>query len=406
MLLMFTFNNTGVRVRLVSLTNGMTFRPSKLNNNNNRRGLTADGSNSSITYLMPTPRRDGIGSHLINGMLAALFASVDSPNMLFAIPSDVRDIDGFFVEHNYDGVDGFAQSVHDFIGLHKVFPLHCDDSNSNSIVSPINHSTNFVCKHMPVLESMNDMLTNPDFGMKNIKRYFSGRGWVVYNKIVDAWRQDKDEWADRVLGRDGSGRDVIHIAVHIRRLNPHDDRVDGSNIHVSEFINRLRNCNSFNATAQIVVHIFSQGEECEFVGFRVFVNELIESGRCCIGSCVRLHLCTDLFDTFVGLAMADVLIGSPSGLSVAAGLYSKGIVYPRDGWYFSLPHWRRMCDLDAGVRISLDNVYARFNNRVRIGRLAKEVMARRNGKNWKKMMGVTDADRVTNTDEEAMYMVV
>jgi hypothetical protein len=106
--------------------------------------------------------------------------------------------------------------------------------------------------------------------------------------------------------------DGLHIAVHIRRPNICDDRIDGADTPDSYYLGIIEKIR-LEYPGEKTFHIYSQGS--------------IENFGCyCHKDCV-LHLDLDLCDSFLGLVSADILVTSKSAFSYSAAMLTDGIVY-------------------------------------------------------------------------------
>ena len=145
---------------------------------------------------------------------------------------------------------------------------------------------------------------------------------------------------------------IVNIAIHIRRINPHDyivvdqnskDRVPmrdnlfqeilnnpitaiqlpGMDVPRDLYINVIQQLEQSYPNAKF--HIFSQGSVNDF---KVFEKDN-----------TMLHLNECLETTFQQLVFADILVTSPSSLSYVAGLLSNNIIYYVQCLNPPLPHW-------------------------------------------------------------------
>ena len=144
----------------------------------------------------------------------------------------------------------------------------------------------------------------------------------------------------------------FNIAIHIRRINPHDyivvdqnskDRLPMQDNIFQEILNNPRTAVQlpgmdvpFEFYVTIIrqleqsypnskFHIYSQGNVNDF---KVFENQN-----------TVLHINECLETTFQQLVFADVLVTSPSSLSYIAGLLSNNIIYYVQCLNPPLPHW-------------------------------------------------------------------
>jgi len=119
----------------------------------------------------------------------------------------------------------------------------------------------------------------------------------------------------------------INISIHIRRENSHDlgragNRITTPNTYYLNIINKIR---SENKSKELLFHIYSQGNINQFIEFQS--DDTI------------FHIDENVYDTFLGLVSADILVTSPSSLSYVAGLISDGKVYYKSFWHSPREDW-------------------------------------------------------------------
>ena len=120
--------------------------------------------------------------------------------------------------------------------------------------------------------------------------------------------------------------DAINIAVHIRRPNIYDNRIDGADTHLQYYLNIIdRIKKTTNNGKQLIFHIYSQNNINDY-------DEYDKEGLC-------FHLNENLFDTFTGLVAADILVTSRSSFSYAAAILSDGIIYYQPFWHPPGENW-------------------------------------------------------------------
>ncbi len=117
----------------------------------------------------------------------------------------------------------------------------------------------------------------------------------------------------------------LNIAVHIRRPNPHDNRIYGTDTPDTVFLNIINTLRVVYSSQNPLFHIYSQGNIEQFEAFSA--------------QDVVFHLNKSVEDSFTSMVLADVLVISPSTFSYTAGLLSKGIVYYIPFVCARLPHW-------------------------------------------------------------------
>jgi hypothetical protein len=121
------------------------------------------------------------------------------------------------------------------------------------------------------------------------------------------------------------GNNTKNVAVHIRRPNPHDNRVEGADTPIGYYISKMNEIRNRFPTTDLVFHIYSQGNTDEFQALS--------------GNDVIYHIDENITDTFVGMVFADILVMSRSSFSYSAALLSDGIVYFQPFWCRQAKHW-------------------------------------------------------------------
>ena len=115
--------------------------------------------------------------------------------------------------------------------------------------------------------------------------------------------------------------DVFNIAIHIRSTNLHDITL-GSNRSTTlnyyfDIIARIKK--TMVNEKRIIFHIYSQNDMRDY-------DEFDKEG-------IYFHLNENMFDTFIGLVTADILVTSKSSFSYAAAILSDGIIYYQPFWH-------------------------------------------------------------------------
>lgn len=121
--------------------------------------------------------------------------------------------------------------------------------------------------------------------------------------------------------------DSINVAVHVRRPNKCNVRMEGSDTPDEYYLNCMRIIQEKykQENKECLFHIYSQGNEETFHMYKAFP--------------VKFHFQDDTFETFNGMVFADVLILSESSYSYTAGLLSNGIIVYKPFWHPPRKHW-------------------------------------------------------------------
>jgi hypothetical protein len=237
-----------------------------------------------MNYITTKIYSDGFGSQYQNIISYYIYSKYN--NLIF----HYRPFDK--MEHNYDNDKQFINKKEELINL-KDNLINYDPNNYNY--------------------NIKDGLCVYNYINKNINEYYQSEHMEF---IKDCFWRNKDKIYFK--------NDKINVAVHIRRPNKDDNRIDGANtnnIYYLNIINIIRNIYKTN----LLFHIYSQGN---ITNFDKFIN-----------NDVILHIDTDIENTFIGLVAADILVTSRSSFSYVAALLSNGIIYYNPFWHPPLNKW-------------------------------------------------------------------
>ena len=222
-------------------------------------------------------RSDGFGAQFQTMICCILMAENSGNNYIHA---PIKSM-----EHNYDNDPEFISKVENFMNLKNNY----DCINSETNLSEIKTLDIWSIIHN-FEANINNYLNSES--LKNIKRCF----WE--NKNRNFFNNDK-----------------INVAVHIRRPNSNDNRIDGTDTPLNFYFDIIDKIKQKYAETDknLLFHIYSQNDINEYDNFD-------KSNLC-------FHLNENLFDTFTGLVAADILITSRSSFSYVAAILSDGEVY-------------------------------------------------------------------------------
>jgi hypothetical protein len=117
----------------------------------------------------------------------------------------------------------------------------------------------------------------------------------------------------------------FNIAIHIRRLNIHDNRIEGADVSNEKFLEIINLLKTKYSDKDYQFHIYSQGNPDDFKPFA--------------DNTTVFHIDESIEDTFTGMVLANALVLSPSSFSYTAALLSNGDVYYQKFWHPPLPNW-------------------------------------------------------------------
>jgi hypothetical protein len=122
--------------------------------------------------------------------------------------------------------------------------------------------------------------------------------------------------------------DRLNVAVHIRTNNKVDIQLDGFRVTPLQYyfniINNIRE-KYRNSKKLPLFHIYSQ---YKFHDYKLYNNNDI-----------YYHLNENMFDSFIGMVAADILVTSKSSYSYIAAILSDGEIYYNPFWHPPKNSW-------------------------------------------------------------------
>ncbi len=242
---------------------------------------TCNVSTQNKEIVTNTERSDGFGAQFQTIIATVIYA--ESNNKKYVYTPFKR------VAHNYYNVPDFIKKKEWLINFIGNFEINT--GNARPIVNLI------------------------QFFEKNLIRCANSH---ALKKIKNIFRANKNV-------NDYFNNEHLNIAIHVRRPNPHDDRIQGANTADNVFLTTINRLRVMYSSKNPLFHLYSQGNRENFTTFNA--------------QDVVLHLNESIEDTFSSMVLADVLVTGASSFSYAAGLLSEGIVYYMPFWHSPLPHW-------------------------------------------------------------------
>ena len=234
-----------------------------------------------MSYITITDRGDGFGAQLQHILFGLLYAEAHGLTYIHKPISAM--------EHNYSGDLGFIDKIEDFLGLRDNY-LSVGQVDRYDVVT-----------FWPLY----------NFVSANFSRLFSeSKALLSYKEVF--WKNKRGFYDKAASSSSLHSPTKKYIAVHIRRPNICDNRIDGADTPDSYYLERIAKLREeYGGSAEF--HIYSQGPTEMFQEF-------------CHKDIV-LHLDLELCATFLGLVSADILVTSRSALSYSAAMLTDGIVY-------------------------------------------------------------------------------
>ena len=237
---------------------------------------------TSPNYYTTCDRTDGFGAQLQNIIIDLIVTEERGDKYVFP------NITSF--EHNYDNDSSFLSSLIAYINLKEQYSV------------PANIS---VLKHNRI-ETYNVFESNIDYYLKT----------ESYTNMSHTFFSNK---------RNPYSSTHFNIAVHVRRPNNHDNRIEGADTPDSYYLGIINTLRSTYTNKPLKIHIYSQGRPEEFAAY--------------MNDDTILHINDSVIDTFTGLLFPDVLVTSASSFSYVAALLTRGIVYYKQFWHSPASNW-------------------------------------------------------------------
>jgi hypothetical protein len=244
-----------------------------------------ENDNSLEKYLCPRKRGDGFGGQYQSIIFTILYAAFNNYKYVH------RNIEE--IEHNYNNDDNYLDKINNCINLGGEY-LNCKDVENCTEVD-----------HSIIYQNVEN----------NIDDYTNNN--ITFNKIKECFWKNKD--------RNVYKNDKFNIAIHIRRPNRHDTRVEGSDTPDNYYLYIMNYIRQKYNDKELLFHIYSQGDINQF--------------DCYKNEDVIFHIDEDIVTSFVGLVGSDVLITSQSSFSYVAAILSDGEIYYLPFWHKPKKNW-------------------------------------------------------------------
>lgn len=243
---------------------------------------------ADLEYITNPNQSDGFGSQFQAIIAAAIYAELAHKQFIYTPFQSM--------EHNYDNDPTFLAQKEKFINFIGNFEL-----NTGQYLASRNINYKAILDKYPDLCAQSSTLAK----IKNVFRA---------NKDADYFKNDR-----------------FNIAIHLRRPNQHDNRIEGANTPDQLFLEIIDALRTRYADKDPLFHLYSQGEATTFAAYKA--HDMV------------FHLDESVEDSFLGFVYADVLVTSASSFSYTAALLSDGTVYYIPFWHTPFPGWISVHDL-------------------------------------------------------------
>jgi hypothetical protein len=176
-----------------------------------------------------------------------------------------------------------------------------------------------------------DMIGHIIQSYRNVKAFFILEQDQGYNKQYETYKALSEKFFNAAARKDDKlmyAPGCFNVAIHIRRGDIVAMKKDGLSNWKDRWLDNSYYVNVLNKLLQLLkldkpvkVYLFSQGTKDDFPEFAGFTD---------IVYCLE----TDVFDSFLHLATADLLVSSKSSFSYKPALISKGLkISPANFWH-------------------------------------------------------------------------
>jgi hypothetical protein len=199
--------------------------------------------------------------------------------------------------HNYDNDPNFLNKVEELMNIRNNYKCITDNDRPKIIVH------NFQTLRKIFEQNINAYLMSPS--LKNIKLNF----WK--NKERNHFKNDR-----------------LNVAVHIRTNNKVDIQLERFRVsRLQYYFNIINNIRQKyrNSKKLPLFHIYSQNKLHDY---KLYNNNDI-----------YYHLNENMFDSFIGMVAADILVTSKSSYSYIAAILSDGEIYYNPFWHPPKNSW-------------------------------------------------------------------
>jgi len=202
------------------------------------------------------------------------------------------------MEHNYNNDPTFIEKVENYMNLKNNY--NCLNNETNKYNIKIINAIDIINK----FESNINVYLHSQ-SLQKLKRCF----WDNKNKYF-------------------FNNNKINVGVHIRVPNIHDYNnfeVELRLTPINYYFNIINQIKQKYFDKELLFHIYSQNDISDYDKFDK--------------TNIEFHLNENVFDTFTGLAAANILIMSKSSFSYSAAIISDGEIYYQPFWHIPGPNW-------------------------------------------------------------------
>ncbi len=247
-----------------------------------------------------TDRDDGFGAQFQHIIFGIIYAEMNNKTYIHKPISKMA--------HNYENNPNFIDEIEEFINIRN----HYKTNKEIQDAKPIDFWTlyNFITadENLNPSNARFNACLNQTNSLEKIKTIFWENKTNPYHNQVNRGREDTIQ---------KNTTTTIHIAVHIRRPNAQDDRIEGADTPDEYYLNLMN---------QIRQEYQSQTPKQNIL-FHIFSQNTLDRTKYEAAEDIILHIDEDIKSTFTSLVAADILIASKSALSYCAGLLTNGKVY-------------------------------------------------------------------------------
>lgn len=234
-----------------------------------------------------TDRDDGFGAQFQHIIFGIIYAEMNKKTYIHKPISKMA--------HNYDNDPNFVTEIEEFINIKNHYKTTIQEPN----IQVVDFWTLY-----------NFITADENLQPSTIRFNHCLQQTNALEKIKTIFWENKSNPYDNMPN-------TINVAVHVRRPNHQDDRIEGADTPDEYYLNLMNNIRN---------EYKSQTTQQKTLQFHIFSQNTIDKTKYNADD-ITLHIDEDIKSTFISLVAADILIASKSALSYCAALLSNGKVY-------------------------------------------------------------------------------
>ena len=255
----------------------------------------------TIYYTNEGNQKDGFGAQYQRIVYTILYCKLHKLNFIYTPFTSM--------EHNYDNDKIFIQKKENLINLINHYPIITYEIENNNKINILhfNEIRYYIEDNLTYILKSNEIneIRNIFWSNKNKNNFFNKN---------------------------------INVAIHIRRPNIHDIRIDGSDTPDTYYLNIINtiynnNINLLSDNNKLIFNIYSQGDIDSFKLYKEFIDNNTKNTE------IIFNINESIEKTFIEMVKSDILVLSRSSFSYVAALLNEGTIYYQQFWHKPSNDW-------------------------------------------------------------------